>query len=44
MGGCKKILYKHPKVSLTIAYNENDEKTINLFKKLLFKDDNIINY
>ena len=42
--GVKKYFTKKPKVSLTIAYNENDEKTINLFKKLLFKDDNIINY
>lgn len=37
--GVKKYFTKHPKVSLTIAYNENDEKSITLFKKLLFKNE-----
>lgn len=35
--GVKKFFTKRPKISLTLAYNSNNEKEIEIFKKLLFK-------
>jgi len=37
--GMKKFYTKRPKVSLTGAYNENNDKSINIFKKILLKQD-----
>lgn len=42
--GVKKYFTIRPKVSLTISYNQGNEKAIKLFQKLLFKDDNHIQF
>lgn len=35
--GIKKFYTKRPKISLTLAYNDNNEKQIEIFKKLILK-------